>query len=57
MKTIQITINAALAKEYRRSYLEAFPNDATERMPLEKFISGFVEDRLREEIEFVEEEA
>lgn len=36
--------------------LEAFPSETTNRMSLEKFISRFTEDRLREEIEFVEEE-
>ena len=57
MKTIEITVDAALAKQYRRKFLKAFPNGSTERMPLKRFMSGFVEDRLREEIEFVEEEA
>ena len=56
MKTIQINVDAALAEEYRQNYLEAFPSKKTDRMTLEQFISRFTEDRLREEIEFVEGE-
>ncbi len=56
MKSIQVEIDAKLAEAYRRRYLKAFPSEITERMAIQQFISNFLEDRLREEIVFIERE-
>ena len=45
-----------LAAAYRKAYDEAFRNRDTKSKSLQKFIAGFVEDRLVEELEFVEDE-
>ncbi len=55
--TLTIKIDADLAKQYRAAYVRAFGTAADLKKPIEDFIAGFVEDRLAEEIAFVEEEA
>jgi len=56
MKSIHIEIDGALAERYRRAYSKAFPSKTTDRTTIREVIACFLEDRLREEIEFVEEE-
>jgi hypothetical protein len=53
---LTIKIDAALAAEYAKGYLRAFGTAEEAKKSLEEFIAGFVEDRLCEEIAFVEEE-
>lgn len=52
-----IEVDEALAAEYRSAYVRAFGSHKDRRQRLEKFIAGFTEDRLREELEFVRHEA
>lgn len=54
--TLIVKIDAALAAEYRDAYLRAFGARDSSTKSLQEFIAGFVEDRLAEEIAFVEEE-
>lgn len=53
---LTIKIDAALAAEYRTAYRRAFGTRDDAKKTLEEFIAGFVEDRLAEEIAFVEAE-
>jgi len=55
-KRLTVTIKAELAFEYRDAYQEAFGGN-NEARSLERFIAGFIEDRLTEEIEFARYEA
>ncbi len=55
--TITIKIDAALAADYRTACIRAFGASAAGKKPLDEFITGFVEDRLAEEIAFAEDEA
>lgn len=54
---LPVNVDARLAGEYRVAYERAFGGPEGKRQPLADFIAGFVEDRLREEIEFAESEA
>ena len=56
MKTITLEVDAVLAKEYRDLYLELGDGKKISRLSPKKFFRAFVEDRLREEIDFVREE-
>lgn len=56
MNSILITVDARLAKKYRSRYERAFPSDSSVPITLEEFIRTFLEDRLREELCFVENE-
>lgn len=53
---LTIKITSALAAEYRKAYRRAFGSHDEIKQTLEEFIAGFVEDRLAEEIEFLEKE-
>lgn len=56
METIGIEIDAQLANEYFRKYRRIFRSKRTARMKYQEFLRAFVEDRLREEIKFLEQE-
>ena len=53
---LTVTISSELASEYRDAYREAFSGGDNDVQSLEKFIQGFIEDRLTEEIEFARSE-
>ena len=54
--TITIKIDSALATKYKSAYLRALGSRHDTKRTIDKFIAGFVEDRLVEEIAFFEEE-
>ena len=54
--TITIKVDSALATEYSEAYRRALGSRDKIKQPLEEFIVGFVEDRLAEEIAFLEQE-
>ncbi|HZL34798.1 MAG TPA: hypothetical protein VFC78_05770 [Tepidisphaeraceae bacterium] len=54
-KLLTVKIDAKLAADYRTAYERAFPRREAGRESLADFIAGFVEDRLAEEIEFVQD--
>lgn len=54
--TLTIKIDAGLAAEYRDAYLCTFGTRSDKTKTLADFIVGFVEDRLAEEVAFIEEE-
>jgi hypothetical protein len=56
-RTLVVEIRKDLAAEYRAAYVRAFGRNRYDRASLAKFMAGFVEDRLCEEIDFLEEEA
>ena len=53
---IAIKIDSALATKYKDAYYRALGLSNETKQTLDKFIAGFVEDRLVEEIAFFEEE-
>ena len=55
-RLLAVRIDARLAADYKTAYERAFPHNETKRKSLADFIAGFVEDRLVEEIEFVQVE-
>lgn len=55
-RNIIIRINSTLATTYRKAYRRAFGSHDKAEQTIEEFMSGFVEDRLTEEIEFLERE-
>ncbi len=55
MDTIILEIDASLAQEYRRKYHERFQNE-TVKLDDSSFLRAFLEDRLREELDFLENE-
>jgi hypothetical protein len=55
-RLLRVTINAKLAAEYKEAYEEAFSGRDAESQTLEKFIGGFIEDRLVEETRFARAE-
>lgn len=54
--TINIKIDSVLATKYKDTYHRALGSRNVTKQTLDKFIAGFVEDRLIEEIAFFEEE-
>lgn len=54
--TLTIEIDASLAAHYRTVYSDAFGSDETRDQPLDRFIAGFIEDCLAEELAFAEDE-
>jgi len=56
MKTITVKVNKKLASEYRRTYLKTFKDKKVSKLNDGEFLRFFVEDRLREEIDFLHEE-
>jgi hypothetical protein len=56
MKTLTLEVDAELAKEYHDAYAERFEIREFRRATLKNFLRGFIEDRLREEIEFLNAE-
>lgn len=56
MKTIILEVDAALANEYRDLYLSLGEDRKASKLRPKKFFRAFMEDRLREEIDFVREE-
>jgi hypothetical protein len=56
METIKIEIDVALARDYVRKYRKFLRDKHPPRSRLTEFLRDFTEDRLREEIEFVENE-
>lgn len=55
METVKIEINAELAREYFRKYQEVCRQQKA-RKKFQDFLRAFAEDRLREEIEFLDKE-
>lgn len=56
MKTMILEVDAALAMEYRDIYLKFDKSKKVLGLTPRKFVRAFVEDRLREEIDFVREQ-
>lgn len=56
MKLITVKVDKKLATEYRETYLKAFKNEKVSKLTDVEFLRVFVEDRLREEIDFLHEE-
>lgn len=54
--TLVIEIDAVLAVTYRDAYLRIHVSRDEVKQTLEAFVAGFVEDRLAEEIVFLENE-
>lgn len=54
--TLTIEIDLNLATAYRDAYKQTFSSRVKTKQTLDKFIAGFVEDRLAEEITFLEQE-
>lgn len=54
--TITIKVDSVLATEYGYAYRRALGSRDEFKQTLEEFIVGFVEDRLAEEIAFLEQE-
>ena len=54
--TITIKIDSVLAAKYKDVYRCALGSHNATKQTLNKFIAGFVEDRLAEEIAFLEKE-
>lgn len=52
-----VEIDASIAARYRAAYALAFGSGDTLQQPLENFIASFVEDRLAEELAFVDDES
>lgn len=56
MKLITVKVDKELASEYRETYLKAFKNKKVSKLTDVEFLRVFVEDRLREEIDFLRKE-
>ena len=56
MDTITIKVDADLAREYIRHYREFSPDPRTNALDDERLLEAFLNDRLREEIEFITNE-
>ena len=56
MKTITIKIDTRLARKYRQTYLKTFQSEKALKRTEKEFLRAFVEDRLREEIDFLRRE-
>jgi hypothetical protein len=55
-RQLKVAIDASLAAQYRTAYKRTFGQADRKRRSLSDFISGFLEDRLAEEIEFARRE-
>ena len=55
-QTVSVEINARLAAQYKAAYAREIDSKNALNQSLATFISHFVEDRLSEEIEFLESE-
>jgi len=53
MKAINLKVDADLAEEYLRKYREVFKDRQTAELDDRSLLRAFVEDRLREELEFL----
>lgn len=56
MKLITVKVDKELASEYQETYLKAFKNKKVSKLTDVEFLRVFVEDRLREEIDFLRKE-
>ena len=56
MRRIKVMIDAELGKTDQEAYSKALDNSRTARMSLSEFMRAFIEDRLQEEIDFLEHE-
>ena len=55
--TLTVKVDLALAAEYKSAYIRTIGPSSRKRQSLAKFMTGFVEDRLIEEMKFLEDEA
>ncbi len=56
-KTVSVEIDARLAAQYKAAYVHAYGGDIVLNQSIAMFITGFVEDRLSEEIMFIRSES
>jgi hypothetical protein len=56
VKTITVKIDTKLARKYRQTYLKTFKSEKALKRTEKEFLRAFVEDRLREEIDFLRRE-
>lgn len=55
-RTVTIEVDEELATAYKAAYADAFGAEQVRRQSLATFMTGFVEDRLSEELEFAASE-
>ncbi len=56
MKHINVKVSVELAAEYCKAYRKRFPISSAQRLDDKSLLTAFVEDRLVEELEFIEDE-
>lgn len=56
VKYVKIKVSAQLAEEYCKAYRRCFPKSSTKHLDDKNLLIRFVEDRLMEEMHFIESE-